>query len=233
MSTSLIGLAGYGALLEVVLLLGSFGSIATYIIIVVANRADPDPSGKRPMAVYFFAGSFLTLWIAFIGAITVVVSLVGLIGRQTVYSFSELHPVGDAAIRSISIGLLLFVIGGWAHVAHRNRGLALADSESDPSSPTKRVARSYVAAISFISVIIVILALFALIYSLLGLIAPGVYEAGSRLTSFKMILDILFILLMTGGIFNVVQHMAPISMRLFPRRASAPAVEVIVEVTEP
>jgi hypothetical protein len=228
MSTSLAGLAGAGAILEVVLLLSSLGSVATYIIIVVANRADPDPSGKRPMAVYLFAGAFLTLWVAYIGAITVVTSLVGLIGKHYASGFSlAKHPVGDAAVRGVSLGLLLLIIAGWAHEVHRRRGLEIAEGEDDPASPTKRVARSYVAVVSFVTILIMVVTSLATLYSLLGLIAPGIYQAGSRLSSFRAILVELFVLALTSIIFASHQALAPSSLRLFDGRR-----EIIVEEIE-
>jgi len=43
-----------------------------------------------------------------------------------------------------------------------------------------RVVRSYAAVVSFISVIVVVIASLAFVWALLGLIAPGVYQAGAR-----------------------------------------------------
>src|SRR5665811_1362982 len=171
------------------------GTVITYVIIVVANRADPDPTGKRPMAVFLFGGAFLTLWIAYVGAIAVVTNLVGLIGtRQSTNSFtSELHPIGDAAVRGVSMGLLLLLIGGTVHVLHRSRGLELAESETNPASPTKRVARSYVAVVSFVTVLILVVTTLGFLYGILSLIAPGVYGASARVDTLRQLLDTGFV----------------------------------------
>lgn len=214
MSNSIANLAGAGAAVILLLLLSSVGSIITYVIIVVANRADPDPTGKRPMAVYFFGGAFLTLWIAYLGLIVVVVSLVNLIGTNVSFASGQ-HPVGDAAVRGVSVGLIFFVVAGYAHYLHRRRGLELAASESDPASPTKRVARSYVAVVSFVATVITIVMSFAFIYTLLALIAPGIFHGGNSTTMAKGLLVEAFVLCLAGLIFWSHQSLAPGALRLF------------------
>jgi hypothetical protein len=186
-----------------------------YLLISLTTRADPDPTGRRPMGVYYFFAAFFTLWFAFIGAIVVVASLVNLIGTNSYFGFSsEIHPIGDAAARAVSIGLLIVIVAGVMHLIHRHRGLDLAEGESDPASPTKRVARSYVSAVSFITILILVIAVIALCYSVLGLIAPGVYLAGSRTDVLKDILDELFIIALSSSIFVHHQRLAPPRLRL-------------------
>ena len=149
------------------LLLSSAGSVMTYVIIVIANRADPDPTGKRPMAAYLFGGSFVSLWIAYMGSIIVVEALVSLLHSNA--------PSSNTVARMVVVGFLMVLVGGVTHVMHRQRGLALSDSETDPSSPTKRVMRSYVAAVSFISVLIAIISAMVFGYLIFQLVAPGVF----------------------------------------------------------
>ncbi len=227
MSSSLATFAGAGAAVVLLLLFSGVGSIITYVIIVVANRAEADPTGKRPMAVYFFGGAFATLWLAYIGLIITVVSLINLIGKNVAYSFNESHPVGDAAIRGVTIGLLFFLIAGYAHYIHRRRGLELAASESDPASPTKRVARSYVAVVSFISVVILIVMTFAFLYTALSLIAPGVYHGPHFTNGLKGLLAEAFIFVLTGAIFWTHQSLAPSALQLFGRETKAPVTDVV------
>src|ERR1700734_673899 len=43
-----------GFFLDLLLVLFVLSLIGVLVIIVVANRADPDPSGRRPQAVYYF-----------------------------------------------------------------------------------------------------------------------------------------------------------------------------------
>ena len=233
MTNSLSNLAGVGAILVVFLLLSSVGSVITYIIIVVANRADPDPTGKRPMAVYLFGGAFLTLWLAYVGGIATATGLIGLIGRKF-SSGSGIHPVGDAAVREITLGLLLVLVAGGAHLLHRRRGFDLANSEQDPASPTKRVARSYVAVVSFVTVIIAIFTLFAFLFTLLGIIAPGVYHAAGRMVQLRILLTETFILLLTAWIFRSHQAVAPRALQLFGGSTGQSTFDVVevVEIVE-
>ena len=215
------GGSALGSLLVLLLLAAlSLGPIITYIIIVVANRADPDPSGKRPMAVYLFGGAFLTLWLTVLGLFLIVESLIGLIGTTYAYNPGVQHPVGDAAFRTIFVGLLLVVFAGGAHVVHRRRGLQLAASEEDPSSPTKRVGRSYVAILSFLSVLVVVVLLIVISYLVATLIAPGIFDYhGSTTSMVKVICDLSFLALLFAAIFVVHQRLAPAPLRLFAKAA--------------
>jgi hypothetical protein len=220
------------SLLILVPILGSFIGLGTYIIIVVANRADPDPTGKRPIAVYMFAASFVSLWLAYTGAVVIVASLVNLIGTHVSYFPSQLHPYGDAAVRGVTVGGLLVVVAGILHELHRRRGLDLADSETDPASPTKRVARSYVSAVSFISIFILLITLITALYTAFGEIAPGVYQASGRLDPFKSLLDQVFVIILSLVIFSYHQHLAPKGLRLIGSRPR-PTVDVFEAPTTP
>jgi hypothetical protein len=204
------------------LLISSAGSLMTYVIIVIANRADPDPSGKRPMAAYLFGGSFLSLWIAYMGSIIVVDALVSLMQTNA--------PNSNTIARLVVVGFLMVLVGGVAHMIHRQRGLALSDSETDPSSPTKRVMRSYVAAVSFISVLIALISTMALGYLIFQLVAPGVFGAsGTRVDVLSSIIDSLYIVGATAFIFFTHQALAPETLRLLPRRLSMPSAAGNIE----
>ena len=194
----------------------------TYVIIVIANRADPDPSGKRPMAAYLFGGSFLSLWIAYVGSIVVVEALVSLMHSNA--------PSSNTVARMVVVGFLMVLVGGVTHMIHRQRGLALSNSESDPSSPTKRVMRSYVAAVSFISVLIAIISAMVLGYLIFQFAAPGVFGAtGSRVDTLSSIIDSVYIIGATAFIFFAHQALAPSALRLLPRSSSMPSAALNVE----
>jgi hypothetical protein len=75
-------------ILVVVAILAVLALLGVFVIIVVANRADPDPSGRRPQSVYFFAISFVTILMAIIGSMMIVVALVRFIGTHA-------SPIGD------------------------------------------------------------------------------------------------------------------------------------------
>jgi hypothetical protein len=216
-----------GSLVVVGVLATGLGSIAAFVIVVIANRADPDASGKRPVAAYLFGTSFVTLLIAIAGILAAVFSLISLIGASNGPGFTfEVHPVGDAVARGVTVGLLLLITAGAAHYYHRARGTALAASEPDPASPTRRVERGYIALVSFISLIVVVLASFAALYSIASLIAPGVYQLASRTSGWKSLLDELTVIIVFGAVFWDHQGgIAPALRLIAPRRPTAAAPE--------
>ncbi len=55
---------------------------AVFVVIVVANRADPDPSGRRPLAVYLFGVSFFPTFVVLFGTFAMVLGLVQLMGSH-------------------------------------------------------------------------------------------------------------------------------------------------------
>ncbi len=222
MSSLLGGLIGGVTVLGLLMLAVLVVPVITFIILTVANRSEPDTTGKRPMAAFLFGGAFLTLILAGLGSINVVRGLTSLIGRQTQPGMGYMsHAETDTIARSVVMGLLLLMIAGAAHVMHRRRGLALADSEPDAGSATRRLARSYVAAVSFVSVVIIIITLFVLAYSVFQLIAPGVFQAmGTRTDTFRSILNELYILIGVSLVFRSHQALAPASLRLFAGRNS-------------
>jgi hypothetical protein len=187
--------------------LSSVGSIVTYIIIVVANRADPDPTGRRTSTIYHAGAAFLTLWLEVAGAITILATLFALIGSG---------GKRDSTVRGITIGLLLFLVGGFVAHAQRRKAVNLAESDSDDASPSKRVVRSYAAVVSFISVIVMVVTVLAAVWAVLGLIAPGVYEATSRTNDARLLLDEATVLVVFAWVFSahrrLVDPRAPTSL---------------------
>ena len=55
------GPSALGILADVLSVVVVLALVGLLVIIIIANRADPDPSGRRPQSVYFFAVSFVTL----------------------------------------------------------------------------------------------------------------------------------------------------------------------------
>jgi hypothetical protein len=193
----------YVTALLFVILLASVGSIVTYIIIVVANRAEPDPTGHRTSSIYHVGTAFIALWLEIAGVITIFVTLFGLIGAGgRTYFSSEVHPLGDSTIRGITIGLLLAIVGGYTALTHRARAVELSESDDAQSSPSRRVVRSYAAVVSFVSVIVVIVTFVAFVWALLGIIAPGVYLAGSRTVELRTLLDEATVMAVFGWVFS-------------------------------
>jgi hypothetical protein len=205
----------YVSVLLLLIVLASVGSIITYIIIVVANRAEPDPTGKRTSAIYHVGTAFLTLWLEVAGVITIFATLFALIGAgNNTYFGSEVHPLSDATIRGVTIGLLLFVVGGILTHTHRRKAVELAETESDEASPSKRVVRSYAAVVSFISVIVMVVAVLAAVWAVLGLVAPGVYQIGSRTSDVRALLDEATVLAVFAGVFST--HRRLVGVRRAP-----------------
>src|SRR5579871_1481763 len=58
-----------GLIVAVVLLALTVGVVAVFIIVVVANRAEPDATARRPLVVYLFGMSFFTLFAALIASL--------------------------------------------------------------------------------------------------------------------------------------------------------------------
>ena len=115
--------------LELFLALVVLSVIGVFIIIVVANRADPDPSGRRPQAVYYFAVSFVTLFVTIVGSALVVSGVDALIGNHS-------NAVSNTAARAILLGALSIVIGAVLLVVHLRRGLDLVRSDTQPPAPS-------------------------------------------------------------------------------------------------
>jgi hypothetical protein len=192
-TADIFGTYAAGALL-LLIMLSSVGSIITYIIIVVANRADPDPTGARTSTIYHVGTAFLTLWLEVAGAITIAATLFALIGSG---------EGRDTTIRGVTIGLLLFLVGGFVSHTQRRKAVDLAASESDAASPSKRVVRSYAAVVSFISVIVMVVTVLAAAWAVLGLIAPGVYVAASRTSDARLLLDELSVLAIFASVLSM------------------------------
>ncbi len=198
----------YVSVLALLVVLASVGSIVTYIIIVVANRAEPDPSGNRTSAIFHVGTAFVALWLEIAGVITIFVTLFGLIGAGSkTYFSSEIHPLGDSTIRGITIGLLLSIVGGYTALLHRAKAIDLANDDEFEASPSKRVLRSYSAVVSFICVIVVVITLLAVVWSVLGLIAPGVYQTGARTGDLRLLLDEATVFAVFAWVFTTHRHL--------------------------
>ncbi len=193
-SGAIVGGYTYGLVAVLLLVaLASVGSIVTYIIIVVANRADPDPTGKRTSTIYHVGTAFLTLWLEVVGAITVFATLFARIGSSL---------SGDSTVRGITIGVLLLLVGGFVSHAQRQKAVSLAESDSDEAGPSKRVVRSYGAVVSFISAIALVITVLAMAWAVLGLIAPGVYDAASRTSDTRVLLDEATVMAVFAWVFH-------------------------------
>src|ERR1019366_7420448 len=115
-TSSILSIAGI--VVEALALFFFMAIIGLVIIIVVANRADPDPSGRRPQSVYYFAVSFVTLVTSIAGSIVVFVSLIQLIGHHS-------PGIGDATARTVVLGSLITIVSVVLLRTHLRRGVDL------------------------------------------------------------------------------------------------------------
>jgi hypothetical protein len=180
---SVLGVAGI--VVEVLALFLFMAIIGLVIIVVVANRADPDPSGRRPQSVYYFAVSFVTLVTSIVGSIVVFVSLIQLIGHHS-------SGVGNATARSVVLGGLITIASVVLLRTHLRRGVDLVGSEV--TNPSRRVAQSYVSAVCFLSILILLVVTIFVAYLIFVLAGPGVFGSlGGRTPAFRALLDALFV----------------------------------------
>ncbi len=216
------GLTAGPTLIVIAVLVLLVGALVAFLTIARAGRLDPDPTGARPMAAFLFSGAFATLWVAIVGIVSITSGILGFFGRnRSAYSgFGSFfggpkHPVGDANVRTIVQGVLLVLVAGIASLIHRRRGLALAAAEEDATSPTKKVARTYVGVVSFFSIAILIVALLLGLYFVFELIAPGIFGGGKRWSTVKSLIEVAVVVVVVGSSFINHQAIAPRSLRLF------------------
>src|SRR5579875_3209664 len=102
--------------------------IGVFVILVVANRAEPDASGRRPYSVHLFGVAFITLFTVLFASFAIVDGLVQLIGSHRGFgSSSSIHPVGDAVARQAVLGLVLLLVAGVTLALHVRAGWRSAE----------------------------------------------------------------------------------------------------------
>jgi hypothetical protein len=196
--TSLFGFLG--GLIAVIVILALLG---VFVIVVVANRADPDPTGRRPRAVYHFFVSFVTVLTAVAGSTVAVWSLFRLVGTHDT-------ALGDAIARALVLGGLITLVSLILLTSHRRRGLELARAGADGADPARRVGQSYVAAISFIFILIVLVTSILCVYLLFSLAGPGVFGSfGGRPDAFRDFLDSFYLLVLSAVVLRGHRDLLP------------------------
>ena len=99
------------ALLSIVLLVP--------VIIIVSNRAEPDPRGLRPQSVYLFGMSFVTLQLTYAGLVLIATSLFALIAPHS-------QPLNNVVAREVVIGGLFVILAGGTWLLHVGKGIGAA-----------------------------------------------------------------------------------------------------------
>jgi hypothetical protein len=187
------------------LFFGLSGILAVFVVIVVSNRADPDPTGRRPLAVYLFAVSFFSMFIVLFGTFAMVLGLVQLIGSHPGVASVAEHPVGDAVTRIVVLGGIIVLVGALLLHNSLRRALALPELSHGQAGPVSRVAQSYAASVSFAAVFIGAVSLVVFVYEALRILAPGVFELdGTRVAAARVLLAALYLAFASAAV--VVAH---------------------------
>jgi hypothetical protein len=187
-----------------------------FVILVVANRAEPDARGLRPFSVYLFGMTFVSLMLAYAGAVMIVTSLLSFIGPHD-------SPIADGVARSVVIGALFLLIGGGTMGYHLRRGLAIARGDGRVDGPNSRVLHSYVSVVTFIFIVVMMITLGMSVYLIFQLIGPGIFGSlgGSRTGTLRTLLDVVYVMGASGVIVMTHSRLAPPELRVGPAVAIA------------
>jgi hypothetical protein len=203
-----------GVLLVVLAIAVMLAVVGIFIIVVVANRADPDPSGRRPQSVYFFAVSFVTILTAVIASSVIVIALTLLIG-------SHPTPIADSIARVVVLGGLITLVSLALLITHLRQGLILAREGGDATNPSRRVGQTYVSVVSFVMVIILLVVIVLSTYLVFALIGPGVFGSfGGRSHLVRYLIDAVYIGVVAGVVLGTHRNLLTPGLHLFERRTA-------------
>jgi hypothetical protein len=180
--------------------------IMFFVIVVVANRAEPDPRGLRPFTVYLFGMSFLMLNLAFEGTVLIVMSLLSFMGPHGL-------PIADSVARQCVVGGIIVIIAGATLRYHLKRALLIARGDPTVDGPNARILHTYVSIVSFNYFLGLIVILGVAIYFVFQLIGPGIFGGGTRLSTVQDLLDAAYVMLASGGIVVTHSRLAPNALR--------------------
>jgi hypothetical protein len=214
-SQSDFGLSTFlGLFLDVAAVIVVLALVGVFVIIVVANRADPDPSGRRPQSVYYFAVSFVTLSVAIFASAFVASGIVLLVGN---------HPSSttNAAARMIVLGGLGTLVGTVLLVMHLRRGVSLARADDKSPNPSRRVGQSYVSAVAFVSVLSIFVLWVLSAYLLFSLAGPGVFGSfGSRTDTVRVLIVVIYLWVIAGVVLLTHRTLITPELDLFGYRSN-------------
>ncbi|HXW33014.1 MAG TPA: hypothetical protein VEJ87_00425 [Acidimicrobiales bacterium] len=183
--------------------------VGVVVIVVVSNRADPDPSGRRPQSIYFFAISFVTVLLSVIGSTSVVVALTQLIG-------THVTPIGNDVAKVAVLGGLLTVISLILLLTHLRRGLGLALADQTPAGPSRRLGQTYVSAVTFLMVLLLLFAAVFAIYLVFALAGPGVFGSfGGRDPALRYLIDAVFVAVVAFLVISTHRSLLPPGLSVF------------------
>lgn len=183
--------------------------VGVVVITVVSNRAEPDPSGRRPQSVYFFGVSFVTVLLSVMGSTSIVVALTEFIGTHH-------QPVGNDIAKVVVLGGLLTIISLSLLFTHLRRGLGLALADQTPAGPSRRLGQTYVSAITFLMVLLFLFAAVFAIYLLFALAGPRVFGSfGGRSAALRYLIDAVFIAVVAFLVITTHRGLMPPGLHVF------------------
>lgn len=215
-----------GVILLIPLIVG-----AVFVVVVVANRAEPDPTGRRPALVYSLGVGFFSLFLTLFATTSFIASLCRLIGSHHAASaFSSInpvtlvasgrvaghqHPIGDAVARGAVLSAIVAIVAGLVCAWHL-RAAARGSKDATRSDQLGRVLSSYIAAVAFVSVMLIIGATVVVVYDIFRGAAPGVFSAsghGDSVNSLRSLIPGVYLALATGAILLAHLRYAPPEFR--------------------
>ena len=207
-----------GFFLDLLLALFVLSIIGVFIIIVVANRADPDPTGRRPQAVYYFAVSFVTLAVTVVASALVVSGIDVLVGNHS-------NAVTNAAARAILVGVLAVLMAGVLLAVHLRRGLDLVRHDVQAPASSKRVGQSYVSSVAFVSVVSLLFLFIFSVYLIFALVAPGVFGSlGNQGNSAHVLVVAVYLWIAAWVVLETHRRLVSPELDIFgPRKADSHA----------
>jgi hypothetical protein len=208
-SNPTLGLATLAsAAIELLAVAVVLGLVGVFVIVVVANRADPDPSGHRPQSVYLFAVSFVTILVSILGSVVVVSGLVELVGNHSGST--------NSIARAMVIGGLITMVGLFLLLTHLQRGLALARAGDQVTNPSRRVGQSYVSAVAFLSVLVLLVVTVVAAYLVFALAGPGVFGSfGGRGPTLRYLIVVVYLGVIAGVVLRTHRDLLVPRLRLF------------------
>jgi hypothetical protein len=117
----------------------------------------------------------------------------------------------------VVIGGLITLMSGILLRIHLKRGVALVGP--DASSPSRRVAQSYVSAVAFLSVLILLIVSIMTVYLLFALGGPGVFGSfGGRTSALRVLIDAVYIGVVAGTVLLTHRNLVTPGLQFFGGR---------------
>jgi divalent metal cation (Fe/Co/Zn/Cd) transporter len=172
------------------------GLLIFVIIAAVGARAEEDPDGERAAGIYYNGVLFLAVFAVLFAAFVIVVSLLNLTIDKGGNEFFSVPGSHDADWNAAVHALLAGVVAAGLYFAHDRRR-----TRRSWTTPGRRIRRTYLYLASFVAVVIATVAVVAALWTLWGIVAPGVAGAGPRSESLISLASTLF--LAAGALFIV------------------------------